>query len=156
MKKFRFRLERVLQFRESIKSERQRDLLLANQELARREARRNDIEGAIRSCELMGQGEMIGAEIELRGAYLARLLDELEQAGKAIEEARAKVEEARTAYIEAAKDAEALVMLKRKRRQEYDDELLKEQEKLVDEMTVQKGNTLYEADETSLPQGPES
>lgn len=145
MKRFRFRLERVLQFRETVKADRKRELLLANEELARCEERRREIEQSLASCELLGAGEMSGAEVELRGAFLNRLMVELDQAIQAIEAAEKKAEEARAAYIEAAKDAEALVNLKKQRRQEYEDELLKDQEKVVDELAVQKGNTFQEA-----------
>ncbi|MCB0333169.1 MAG: hypothetical protein KDD55_06690, partial [Bdellovibrionales bacterium] len=57
-------------------------------------------------------------------------------------QAEDEAQQALMAYREAARDEEALVLLKKKKKAEYLEYIRHEEEKFLDEISVQKGNTL--------------
>lgn len=138
MKKFRFRLTRVLHYRETVKDEKKRDLLLRQRELVQAELHKTAIEESMARNDLIPDSGATAAEVEIRGAFLQRLIKELEEAHVAVQAAEAAMETARAAYIEAANEFEALSLLKQKRAAEYEEYVNKETEKLLDELVVQR------------------
>ena len=118
MKKFRFRLERVLQYRELVKRDRKRDLLHKTNELLEEKQRLGQLEQAWEGNQVAA-GWVTVELLQLVEQYSLRLKDEIERQEQRVEKAAQALEEARNAYIEAAKDAEALNTLKRKKREEY-------------------------------------
>jgi flagellar FliJ protein len=147
IKKFKFRLEKVLQFREGVKEEKKRALLLRNQELNEEIARLEELEAAWSRNGIREDGVMELSEILMAGIFTARLKEDIAQQRVRIEQSKKRVEEAMAEYIEAARDARSLVMLKERKAEEYKKYLEREELKVLDELTVQKGNTLH--DETS-------
>jgi flagellar FliJ protein len=140
MKKFRFRLERVLQYREMVKGERRRELLQANYNLQLAQTRLEQLEESQRTLGL-GEGAVMTVEqVQLQGLFGARLEVEIAAAREAITVAENNVFEARGRYIEAAKESKSLEVLKEKRKAEYAEYVLKEDEKFLDEFTIQKGS----------------
>lgn len=141
MKKFRFRLERVLQYREIVKGERRRELLEANYRLQAAQDRLVELESAQRALGF-GEGAILSVEqVQLQGLYGARLEVEIGQQREAITAAENGVIEARGRYVEAARDSKTLETLKEKRKAEYAEYVLKEDEKFLDEFTIQKGSS---------------
>lgn len=138
MKKFKFRLERVLQYREILRKEALRALWQANQALAEVETRLVQLLDA-ESKNLMGSEATHTAEYTfLFGQYAARLQIEIEETRALIEIRRAEADAALNKYIEVAKDSKSLATLKVRRREAYDEYALKEQEKFMDELSVQR------------------
>jgi flagellar export protein FliJ len=140
VKKFRFRLERVLHYRETVKGERRRELLEANYALQTAEAHLAELESAQRALGFHEGAVMSVAEIQIQGLYGARLKAEIAAQHDVIKTAENAVFEARTRYVEASKDCKSLEVLKEKRRAEYAEYVLKEDEKFLDEFTIQKGS----------------
>lgn len=138
MKRFSFRLEKVLQYRTLIKDEKLRELLLRNYELQQVEKRIEGLEHDFLSNEIEQSRVMQAAELQQRGAYAARLMDELVSAKLEKIEAEKKVEEAMQLYVEASKDQRALAMLKDRKRSEYNEWIEKEIGKDLDEMSIQR------------------
>ena len=138
MKKFRYRLERVLEYRKIIKAERLRDLTMRNQEMHEARTHLEHLETEL-VRELAAQKPVMTIEeLTLAGNYRDRVRALIERQHGLIEELRKKVEEALAAYIQAAKDAESLEKHKAKKHEEYLAYLDKETQKFLDELAVQR------------------
>ena len=138
MKKFRFRLERVLHYRQLVREEKRRLLALANSK--KREA--TDYLERLEKFQLANESPNSGVvDINMFlmvGMYGARLKEAIVRQRLAIMEAEKEVEEALAVYVEAAKDARALELLKDKKRKEYVEYVHKEDEKNLDELVTQR------------------
>lgn len=141
MKKFKFRLERVLSFRESLKSEKRRALSLRTAELKEAESILQQLEEQERQNSLREGAVLSEQEVALSGMFAGKLQKDIVNQRLAIVGAQDAVEAAMAEYIEAAKDVESLVTLKKRKRAEYDEELGREEMKFLDELSIQKGNT---------------
>ena len=138
MKKFRYRLERVLHFREIVRVEKQRELALRQQELQASV----DHLAALAKAELelgLTDGEVLRVEdLGLKATYAAWIQDETVKTRLLIIDQQEKVEQARLAYIEAAKDAKTLATHREKKFGEYREDVLKHDEKTLDELATQR------------------
>ncbi len=140
MKKFKFRLEKVWQFRLTIKEERLRTLheafrvlRQAEEDVAMREEAysQNRIEvGAVLAIE----------QIQMRAAYSERLKGEITNLNLRILDLKGAVEVARAAYIAANQDAQVLEKLKERKKVVHNEMVAKAEEQFLDELTTQKGN----------------
>ncbi|MGI6680569.1 MAG: flagellar export protein FliJ [Bdellovibrionota bacterium] len=137
MKKFAFKLQRILNYRETIKDERKRILILKNQKLFNAEERLKNLEEAVINNGIPSGIVNINLLI-LTGDYGAYLLSEIERQKEVIEEIKIEVNEAKEAYLEASKDAKSLQLLKEKKETEYKKNLLKEEEKENDNIATQR------------------
>ena len=142
MKKFKFRLERVLNYREAIREEKKTELAKKNAELNERVSKLEMLEEAFLKNEAALDESGNVSLLRIAGLYAARLKSEIANQIVSIEEAQEEVEVARIEYIEAAKDAKTLDTLKQKKLEEYKEYIAKEDEKFLDEMTIQKGNRM--------------
>lgn len=138
MKKFRFRLERVLQHREMIKREKQRDFLREQQVLYEQQERLETLLIELMQTGLSEGDVALVQNVQLLGAYTDRLRLSIEQTRLNIERSIEKVEIARKIYQEAVSDAEALEKLRSKKSHEYDVMIAKEDEKFLDELAVMR------------------
>ena len=138
MKKFRFRLERVLQYRQVVKREKQRDLIKQQAILAEQLELLAQMEHELSIAEL-GDGQIILAQdVKLLGDYAGRLRSGIASKRLEIEECEALVEAARLVYQQAAQEAEALEKLKARKSEAHQVYVAKEEEKFLDEMTVMR------------------
>lgn len=137
MKKFNFRLQRVLDFRNVGKKEKEL-------ELARENARLQEAEQQLRALEevymqqAIGEGEMTMADLMMRGEYSEYLRDAIELQQVYVEQAIEAVEAARDAYIEKAIEAETLETLKKKRIEEHKEESRQAERKDLDRLVVSR------------------
>lgn len=138
MKKFKFKLEQVLGFRMTVKAEKKRVLMQKNLLLQEAERRLEEIEREFRSQALPEQAVLRAEELQTRAAYSLHLKMLIEQQHLTIIRLRDEVAKALEVYIEAAKDANALETLKERRRAEYLERVAKEEERILDEMAVQR------------------
>lgn len=138
MKKFRYRLERVLQFREIMKAEKKRVLGLARQELASAEERLAALERELLIDRIGERTILTVDELRLFQAYAERIRTEIDKQKLYVQECQERVTRALADYIEATKEAESLIRHKTKKRGEYEEHLEKEQQKFLDELTTQR------------------
>ena len=138
MKRFRFRLQRILDIRDQIRDELRQELGRRNQELTQQESVLRGLEDELRGLQVTQDGIITASELMLTGAYALRVQQLIEGQIVKVEEARLAVVEARERYIQANKDAKALEMLKDKKREEYQQELLKEEINQLDEVASQR------------------
>lgn len=140
MKQFKFRLEKVLQYRLGIKEEKLRVLHAAFRALREAEEGVEAREEAFNSNRIEDGAVMAVEQIQMRGAYSARLKGEITNLKLQILELQKNVETARVAYLEATQEAEVLEKLKDKKKQAHTEMVAKHEEKFLDELTTQRGN----------------
>jgi len=138
VKKFRFRLERVLQYRQMVKDERIKALLEKNAELHEANKKLEELQAAVLMNKVAENATLAAHEIELVAQYSQRLREQIEHQNKTVAEAENAVLEARDNYISASKDSESLEKLKNRKHDEYEDYLLKEEGKFLDELSTQR------------------
>jgi len=143
VKKFKFRLQRVLDVRNRARDERRQELVTAN--LAYEEAVQHleELRRLALEQRVSDGGTYSASDLVMFGAYAKRLAHEIELQVEQVKVAAKAAEQARERYVDASKDARALEMLEVKRRSEYDEVVLKEEGKFLDELSMQrvKGNT---------------
>ncbi len=142
MKRFRFRLEKVLEHRKRIKEERKKVLLEKNLRVRELEdeIERIDRELAKDHGESGTQAANTKEMQQLVARYRSRLRAELVELELNLIQAKEEQEAALELYKEAAKDEEALVKLRERKESEHLEHFLKEEEKFLDEVNVQRGN----------------
>ena len=139
MKKFRFRLEKVLQYRNIVKDEKRRVLLLKNLKLQEARDRLNGLESAALQLKFEENMVLSAEQLQIAGFYGEWLKDEIARQGLLILQLEQEVQQALAEYTAAAREAKSLEILKQKRLQDYTEYVQKEEEKFVDELSVQKG-----------------
>lgn len=138
MKKFKFRLERVLNFKNSEKSEHKRALSIKNQDLHEAEDTLEEIISAQDSSAPVVSDTTTMADYHLQGVYQRSLQEALLNQRLLVLEASRAVELARDAYIEKKIEAETLESLREKKHEQFRIELSKREQKQIDEMVVQR------------------
>jgi len=138
MKRFRFRLQRVLDVRVQIRDE-------ARQELVRRNAERDhqiyilaQLQDEFLQLGLVEGGTYSASDLTRLGAYAERLTIAIEKQKVVVAEAIKAAEGAQERFIEVSKEAKAIEMLRDKKLQEHAAEQLKEEGAHLDEIAVQR------------------
>jgi flagellar biosynthesis chaperone FliJ len=150
MKKFKFRLEKVLGYRARICDEKRQELVRRNFERDQALRQLEELRRQFRELQYPGSGTdpalgipnaepLVSSQVFIMvGSYAGRLESEIEQQLVRVEEAMEAASRARDVYIEASKDVKALETLKEKRQADYNDMKLKDDERTLDELTVQR------------------
>ena len=141
MKRFTFRLQRILDIREQIRDEARQELGRRNAILAQEQSILAGLEAELNRLTGASDGIVTAGELLLTNAYALRVQKLIEQQAVKVEEARQAVIQAQERYIQANKDARALEMLKEKKRAEYDQEVLKEEINQLDEVAMQRASS---------------
>jgi flagellar FliJ protein len=138
MKKFDFRLQRVIEVREVKKKQCQRDLAVSQEELARRQklleeaalesqAGNDGLRRALKATTKAGQ-------LTALDGWRNRTEDEVQTRTGQTDEQLCEVDRRRAALILAAKDKKALDRLKERRLEEHRGESLREEQAFLDEL----------------------
>ena len=138
MKKFNFRLERVLDHRNSLKKEKAAELAEKNRDLFDANTRVESIIAAQDAGGLPDKELITMAEVALSGEYQQALRDALVNQRLAVLEAKDAVDAARQAYIEKAVEAEVLETLRKKMHEEHKLEGKRHDRKQSDRMVVMR------------------
>lgn len=142
MKKFKFRLERVLHYRNLVKDEKRKELAKRNLELREAQEVLSRLEQEFAANGIEDGAIVTIHDLQLRGMYAERLKEEMVQQRLHILQCEERVEAALQEYLEAAKDSGALEKLRERKKEQYQEYVAKEEEKFLDELTTQKGNTV--------------
>lgn len=137
MKKFVFKLERILKYRQLIKDEKKKELILKNQILKKEEDRLNTLSRLMEENKI-GEGYININFLLLSGQYSVYLAEEIKNQKEVIKKSINDVEVAKNEYLLASKDSRALELLREKQETEYEKNLLKEEEKESDDMVIQR------------------
>ncbi len=138
MKAFRFRLERVRQFRAIVKKEKERELSRRNLDLFEAVQRREEIRAAQDAFPVPEHTNMSVEELLLIGQFQEYLSGALERQEKVITEADSAVEGAKREYIQRAREEQSLDMLKSKRKEEYCTEMKRSERKERDRLWLSR------------------
>ena len=144
MKRFKFRLERVLQYRLIVKDEKKREFTKRLLTLREAQDHLEYLESAWAENELESEQILQVEFVVMRGLYSARLKAEIEAQHLKIAELDKLVEEAKQEYIEASKEVEVLEKLKEKKKEEYVHEMDILDGKILDELSIQRRDYLRE------------
>ena len=137
LKKFKYRLEQVLQYREVIRAEKLRVLTLRNRELADARERLQALETDLLKNSLP-DGEITVDQLLLIGSYSQRLRQEIDAQRVTILDCETKAEEARVEYIEAVKEAESLQKHRANKLTEYNEFVEKKMQEYMHELSVHR------------------
>ena len=138
MKRFRFRLQRVLDIRVQFRDEARQELVLLNAERDQQISVLNQLELEFAKLGLKEGGTYSANELVALGAYGERLTIAIDQQKIVVAKAIQAADAALVKYIEASRDAKAIEMLKDKRLGEFNAEEAREEGKLLDEIAVQR------------------
>ena len=138
MKKFKFRLDRILKYNTALKKEKERALMMERMRLNEAEETRRMIEGEQERMDQCGVETTSMAELSLRGEYLEALQMLLENQRTLVEEANKAVDVARDAYTAQAREEKSLLMMKEKKKEAYDEEKLKSDKHTMDSINTMR------------------
>ena len=134
MKRFTFRLEKVMQLRKFKEDECK---LALGQAISILNKIENDIKmTAVKRHNATEQRFNEGQDMASWDNYILRLEQEAEKLANQAAQAELVVEEKRALYIEAQKDLKAIEKLKEKRKKEYRKEMMDLQMTEIDDMTA--------------------
>lgn len=136
-KKFKFRLEKVLELREQIREEKKKELFLKNTAVRETEEKITDLDKQLNTSGRT-TGVIKAQELHLTAQYESRLLAEIDAARDVLALLVFEAERAKEEYLEAVKEHEALKMLKARKQLEYQNSADKEEAKVLDELAVQR------------------
>lgn len=137
MNRFRFRLQGVLRFRDAQEESKKREFGATLGHLTHEEARYNKIVNEFDRHddlrEKSGKGKILARNL-ISNFYYYRFLERKKSDQlKTIEKAQEAVDEKRVELVEATKKKKTLERLKERRLEEYNKEVLKEEQALIDE-----------------------
>jgi len=138
MRRFRFRLQRVLDLRVQIRDEARQELVLRNAERDQQIYILAQLQDEFLQLGLVTGGMYSASDISRLAAYAERLTIAIDRQKVLVAEAIKAAEEAQERYIEASKEAKTLEMLRDKKLEEFRIEELREEGALLDELAVQK------------------
>ncbi len=138
MKRFKFRLQRLLELRIQIRDEARQELGRLKMQLEHQVTVLKDLESESASVQRVGDGTFRAVELLLRGAYIERLQRAIEQQLARIAETKRLVLIAQERYIQANKEAKALEMLRERKRDEYQLEALRDEVAQLDEVATRR------------------
>ncbi|MCK5145294.1 flagellar export protein FliJ [bacterium] len=141
MKKFKFRLEKVMDMRAEAERQRQMDLARAQIELVKEEDRLKELESKLSrerdAIEQMRQGERFNPyEMDCRYRYKKKIENDMSRQCVRIKEAKTKVVLRRNALLEAAKERKMLENLKSRQREAYLAEFARKEQALIDDVAI--------------------
>ena len=138
MKKFDFRLQKVLDVKEMVLKKMKKDLALLKKQKAESEKELNRLLNNFEEfCSKMHlDKEQTISEIKLEYSYYYQYLDEIELQKKEIADLNIKIEQLRKKFIETQQDKKVLSKLKDKYNEIYIVEQQKKEQVLLDEIAV--------------------
>jgi len=138
MKRFKFRLQRVLDMRVQIRDKTRQELVRRNSERDHEISVLAHLEAEYRRVTMEEGGMYSASQLVLFGAYAERLEQEIKTQELVVAQAVEEAAIAEGRYIEASRDAKALEMLREKKLKEYNDEALRQEGAFLDELAISR------------------
>jgi len=146
MKRFRFRLDRVLQFRKRVREEKLKVLMEKNGQVTELEHFLEELFSA-QLANFVENTSFDSQLLEMQNLYGQRLRQEIARISEELENAKIEAKVALNDYMEASKEEKVLLSLRTKREQEYLDVMAKHEQSVLDEISIQKGNQMLNSEE---------
>lgn len=138
MKRFKFRLQKLLDIREQIRDELRQELVRKNQQRDHELHVLAELEQESLRAMIEEGGTYSAGELVMFGDYRARLKRRIEEQRQRVVIASREADEAKERYVEASKEAKALELLRQKRKAEHTEQVLKEEGAQLDEFAIQR------------------
>lgn len=138
MKRFKYRLQKVLQYRDVVKADRKRELLNERMKLMTLSQDLEDLKEQQERNELEGSKQTDLAMQMMMVAYSQRIMQQISWQELKVKEQDQVVQQALKAYVEASRDAKALELHRAKQLTEYGQYIEREEGKVLDEQIVQR------------------
>ena len=138
MKKFKFRLQTVLDYRERVCDQLKGELLKANQALLEAEQEVLRLEHLFLENTLNIQELMTASSVQLNAQLSQSLNLKIEKAKETVEIKKQQVAHALEAYQEATKELKAVNVLKERKLHEFNLKLAEHESLALDELAVQR------------------
>lgn len=141
MRRFRFRLETVLEYRETLERLREQEFLTAQGQLQALELRIAALRADYRATLVARPGCLPGEHFDAPGIqdrerYLAAALEHITRLERSADAARVVLEEKRVALVQARQAREAVSRLREQELQAHTAEALKQEQETLDEMAT--------------------
>lgn len=139
MKKFEFRLQRVMEVKEEIEKQKERDFSLARKKVIEEENKLTAIKKQYESCwkdieDKTSRETVDTTEIRQYYQYLQKLEGDIERQFIYLQEANAEMERRRHILIEASKERKILENLKDRKLASYNEEMNRIEQNFFDEI----------------------
>lgn len=145
MKKFNFRLQRVLEVREAKETACQRDLARSVEELRREELRLqeagSELEASSEGLRLALKKSDSAGNLVALDSWRIRKGEELKMQKARTRDRKNRVQQKRSTLIQASKDRKVLDRLRRRRMEEHEAESRAEEQAFMDELGSRTGRT---------------
>lgn len=138
MKKFKFRLEKIKEFREDQANEAKQELARRNSTLANAENILTQLITERERSKLPSDSILTAAELSLLGEYEGLIQTLIVDQRKVVEDAEKQVEIVRLDLLEKAKAEKALSLLRDKRLEEYTEELKRQDKKDITSLALRQ------------------
>ncbi len=138
MRRFVFRLQRILDIREQICDEARQELVRRNQARDQEARVLAELEGEYLRAMIRDGGTYSASELVMFGDYRASLKQRIAQQKERLIAAQKAVDEAKERYVEASRDVKALEKLREKRQLEHTELALREEGAALDEFAIQR------------------
>jgi flagellar FliJ protein len=141
MNRFRFRLESVLRLRAAREEEKKREFGVSLGHLKQEEQRFDEITRSINDLDRYrtekGTGRISVAQMIRNFFFSSHLHTQKDEQQKKVGKAQEIVDEKRTEMTEATKQRKTLERLKERKRIQYDEDVRREEQSLIDEIATQ-------------------
>ena len=139
MKKFEFRLQRIMEVKEEIEKQKERDFAIAKRKALEEEYKLSEIKIQYENCwkdieNKTSQQTVDTSEIRQYYQYLQKLEGDIERQFICLQETNAEVEKRRDILIEATKERKILENLKGRKLASYQEELNRVEQNFFDEI----------------------
>jgi len=136
MKSYKFKMDKVLEYRENVEKVKVEDFAKITHKLRREEEHLKDLQETLEEKKKVKQEDLYGMKMGF--LYREKLKAEVDRQVSKVKEISVKAEAAQHVLIEARKDRKIMEMLKEKDREKYRLDLLNTEQKELDDLSVMR------------------
>lgn len=136
MKSYKFKMDKVLEYRENVEKVKVEDFAKITHKLRREEEHLKDLQETLEEKKKVKQQDLYGMKMGF--LYREKLKAEVDRQVSKVKEISVKAEAAQHVLIEARKDRKIMEMLKEKDREKYRLDLLNTEQKELDDLSVMR------------------
>ena len=136
MKSYKFKMDKVLEYRENVEKVKVEDFAKITHKLRREEEHLKDLQETLEEKKKVKQEDLYGMKMGF--LYREKLKAEVDRQVSKVKEISVKAEAAQHVLLEARKDRKIMEMLKEKDREKYRLDLLNTEQKELDDLSVMR------------------
>lgn len=136
MKSYKFKMDKVLEYRENVEKVKVEDFAKITHKLRKEEEHLKDLQETLKEKKKVKQQDLYGMKMGF--LYREKLKAEVDRQVMKVQEISVKAEAAQSVLIEARKDRKIMEMLKEKDQEKYRLELLQSEQKELDDLSIMR------------------